>query len=88
MTFAKGDDPFIESFAECDSGDSPIDGFSLYSRGGNIRNGTISFTGTASDTSGLNLSALPTGYLTNIQDATANDAVQSGVTCFDNPPLR
>jgi hypothetical protein len=87
-TASANDDLFIESFAECDSGDSPVDGFSLYSRGGNIRNGTISHIGTVSDPLVSNLSALPTGYLTVIQDVAANDSVQSVVTCFDNPPLR
>jgi len=80
---------FIESFAECDSGDSPVNGFSLYSRGGlPPRNGTIAFSGTISDPFAFNLSAHLTGYLTVIQDVAVNDAVQSGVTCFDNPPLR
>ena len=83
------DDLFIESFAECDSGDSPVDGFSIFSRGGNPpRNGTISHIGTVSNPLVSNLSALPTGYLTVIQDVAANDSVQSVVTCFDNPPLR
>ncbi|HEX6672255.1 MAG TPA: hypothetical protein VF084_08465, partial [Nitrososphaeraceae archaeon] len=64
-------------------------GLSLYSRGGlPPRNGTIAFAGTISDPSAFNLSAIPTGYLTVIQDVAVNDAVQSGVTCFDNPPLR
>ena len=89
VTIASANENFIVSFAECDSGDSPVDGFSLYSRGGNPpRNGTIQSTGTVSDPLVSNLSALPTGYLTVIQDAVANDSVRSVVTCFDNPPLR
>jgi hypothetical protein len=79
----------LNPFAECDSGDSPVNGFSLYSRGGlPPRNGTIVFAGTISDPSAFNLSVIPTGYLTVIQDVAVNDAVQSGVTCFDNPPMR
>jgi hypothetical protein len=80
----------IESFAECDSGDSPVNGLSIYSPIFMPRsNGTLSFTGTiANTTTGFNVTALPTGYLTTVFDVTENDLVQSVVTCFDNPPLR
>ncbi len=80
----------IESFAECDSGDSPVNGLSIYSQSSVPgRNGTLSFTGTiANTTTGFNVTALPTGYLTTAFDVTPLDYVQSVVTCFDNPPLR
>ncbi|MGZ5550638.1 MAG: collagen-like triple helix repeat-containing protein [Nitrososphaeraceae archaeon] len=88
-TFAEEGDFSTFSFAECDSRDSPVNGFSIYSPGLIAGNGTISFTGTIANlTTGFNLTALPTGYLTSVIDATANDLVRSGVTCFDNPPLR
>jgi hypothetical protein len=78
----------LSSFAECDSGDSPVNGLSIYaisSRG----NGTLSLTGTVSnDTVPLNFSALPDGYITVAFDVSETDQVQSVVTCFDNPPLR
>ena len=80
----------IESFVECDSGDSPVNGLSIYSQSSVPgRNGTLSFTGTiANTTTGFNFTALPTGYLTTAFDVTPLDYVQSVVTCFDNPPLR
>ena len=76
----------LTSFAECDSGDSPVNGLSVYfisTRG----NGTLSFTGTVSnDTVPLDFSALPNGYITAASDVSETDVVQSVVTCFDNPP--
>ncbi|HEU5461460.1 MAG TPA: hypothetical protein VFU79_04225 [Nitrososphaeraceae archaeon] len=49
---------------------------------------TIEFTGTISDPTmeSFNLSALSTGYLTSVSDATANGPAESGGTCFDNHP--
>ena len=73
-TVAEEGDFFLNSFAECDSEDSPVNGFSIYSPGLIAGNGTIQFTGTISNpTVGFNLTALPTGYLTSVFDATAND---------------
>jgi hypothetical protein len=85
-TFAEPDDSFISSFAECDPGDSPVNGLSIYFpfSGGN---GTLAITGTVANATGiLDLAALPTGYLTSAIRTEENDAVQSVVTCFDNPP--
>ena len=91
-TFAEPDDSFILSFAECDPGDSPVNGLSIYFPFSGGRNGTLAITGTVSNftnaTGILDLSALPTGYLTGAIRTEENDAVQSVVTCFDNPPLR
>jgi hypothetical protein len=91
-TFAEPDDSFISSFAECDPGDSPVNGLSIYFPFSGGRNGTLAITGTVSNTTNgtgiLDLSALPTGYLTSAIRTEENDAVQSVVTCFDNPPLR
>jgi hypothetical protein len=89
LTFADEGQVFLTSFAECDSGDSPVNGLSLYgslTRG----NGTLALTGTVSQnaTGGLDFSALPTGYITGALDVSVNDQVRSVVTCFDNPPLR
>jgi hypothetical protein len=91
ITEAEPRDFFISSFAECDSGDSPVNGLSIYFpfSGGN---GTLLATGTVAnftnDTGFLDLSALPTGYLTTAINAQETDVVQSAVTCFDNPPFR
>ena len=89
-TVADEGDFFLTSFAECDSGDTPVNGLSIYSP--NFvegRNGTLSFTGTSTNPDlPFNETALPTGYITSIFDADVNDAAQSFVTCFDNPPLR
>jgi hypothetical protein len=88
QTVADENDFFLTSFVECDSGDSPVNGLSLY--GSLVRgNGTLALTGTVSnDTVPLDFSALPTGYITTATDVSDNDVVQSSVTCFDNPPLR
>jgi hypothetical protein len=89
ITEAEPGDFVISSFTECDSGDSPVNGLSIYFpfSGGN---GTLLATGTVSNFTNamgiLDLSALPTGYLTSAIKAQENDVVQSAVTCFDNPP--
>jgi hypothetical protein len=91
LTFAEPDESSIASFAECDPGDSPVNGLSIYFPFSGGRNGTLAVTGTVSNDTGtgiFDLSALPTGYLTIAIRTEENDAVQSVVTCFDNPPLR
>jgi len=80
------------SFAECDSGDIPLNGLSRFI--GGIEDNQIkikaSWAGTsAAPTSegGIPIGPLPTGYLTIVQGV---PGVQIGatsyVTCFDNPP--
>ena len=88
LTVADEDDIFITSFVECDSGDFPVNGLSLYFSSSSS-NGTLALTGTVSnDTVPLDFSVLPTGYITAAFDVSDNEQVRSTVTCFDNPPLR
>ena len=70
----------ISSFIECDSGDSPVNGFSLVNT---VTSANLVYTGTSQ--SGFNLSVLPTGF-TTAAVGTIGDQVVSFVTCFDNPP--
>ena len=90
LTVAGPDDFFLTSFAECDSGDAPVNGLSLYAPTLQFRgNGTLALSGTVSNETGIeDFFALPTGYITTAFDVSENDVVQSSVTCFDNPPLR
>ncbi len=88
QTVADENDFFLTSFAECDSGDSPVNGLSLYAPTLQFRgNGTLALSGTVSNETGIeDFSVLPTGYITTAFDVSENDVVQSFVTCFDNPP--
>ena len=87
LTIADEDDFFLTSFIECDSGDTPVNGLSLYGSLSNRGNGTLALTGTVSNATGiLDFGALPTGYISTASDVSENDVVQSFVTCFDNPP--
>jgi hypothetical protein len=85
-TIAGPDDPSITSFAECDSGDAPVNGLSAYFPVANS-NGTLIYTGTNVFLI-LASNSLPTGYITTVAEPAEFDEVQSLVTCFDNPPLR
>jgi hypothetical protein len=83
-TIAGPDDASITSFAECDSGDAPVNGLSAYFPVSNS-NGTLSYTGTNVFLI-LASNSLPTGYITTVTEPAEFDEVQSLVTCFDNPP--
>ena len=72
----------ISSFIGCDSGDFPVNGFSLVNT---ATSANLVYTGTSQ--SGFNLSGIPTGF-TTAAVGIIGDQVQSFVTCFDNPPLR
>jgi hypothetical protein len=77
------------SFAECDSGDTPLNGLSRFL--GEVGQVTynVLWTGTSTNPSlGVEPTLLPTGYLT-IAGGVADQSiiVQSYVTCFDNPPI-
>ena len=67
---ADEDDFFLMSYVECDSGDYPVNGLSIYVPGFLVGNGTLKFTGTINPTAPLNLSAFPTNSLTSVFDAT------------------
>jgi hypothetical protein len=83
-TIAEPGDASITSFAECDSGDAPVNGLSFYFPVANS-NGTLSYTGTNTNLI-LVSDSLPTGYITTVVEPAELDEVQSTVTCFDNPP--
>jgi len=84
-TIAGPDEPIIDSFAQCDSRDAPVNGLSAYFPVANS-NGTLSYTGT-NPLLLLVSDALPTGYITIVANPAEFDEVQSVVTCFDNPPI-